>query len=264
MYQCILCNYNTSRKSDYQRHLVSAKHLKKCEVKKRFTCETCKKNYAFQSGLSRHQKSHETQAITNKVLIEVLKDNQSLKNELLRQQEQLTALIPHIGNHIHNNFNIQIFLNEKCKNAINMNDFINTIQDIDISRCHNHGLIKNITDTFITALNQLSLYERPIHCSDKKRSTLYIKDNDRWDKDQEYVRIKSAIDNISYKHLVSLKEWINLNPRFNEDQKLSEEYITMSNSMTMDLNKENGKPYKKIINSLSQGLTFDKMDKIEL
>jgi hypothetical protein len=93
---------------------------------------------------------------------------------------------------------------------------------------------------------------------------LYIKDNDRWDKDQEYVRIKSAIDNISYKHLVSLKEWINLNPRFNEDQKLSEEYITMSNSLTIDLNKENGKPYKKIINSLSQELTFDKQDKIEL
>ena len=122
------------------------------------------------------------------------------------QQKQLGDMVPKIGNNITNNntanikqkFNINIFLNEQCKDAINMNDFIKQIQltldNLDFTK--NNGLTEGLSNIFIENMNKLSLYERPLHCTDNKRETLYIKDNDSWEKDKNKNKIKEAIKSL--------------------------------------------------------------------
>ena len=131
-----------------------------------------------------------------------------------------------MGNNITNNntanikqkFNINIFLNEKCKDAINMNDFIKQIQltldNLDFTK--NNGLTEGLSNIFIENMNKLSLYERPLHCTDTKRETLYIKDNDSWEKDKNKNKIKEAIKSLNKNHFKLVKEWLKENPDFNE------------------------------------------------
>jgi hypothetical protein len=289
MYQCEICSYTTTRQFDYNRHLESNKHKKntnkrnKIYENKKYKCEHCDKLYSFHSGLSRHMKTHDVLTLTivktekepeyNNLLIEIIRDNRELRNEIIRQQKEINAtnnIVNHIkqvnnytshienqhvvNNQINNHVSINVFLNEKCKNAINLSEFIESIEikNETIEQCPTNGLVKNISDAFINALRQLDYYERPIHCSDRKRSTLYIKDNDKWDKDIEHEHMKDAIDNISYKHFMTLKEWVANHPNFDKDDKLQAEYITMANHITMDLGEKNNKPYKKIIQNVSQ------------
>jgi hypothetical protein len=201
----------------------------------------------------------------NNLLIEIIRDNRDLRNEIIRQQKEANSENENKINNINyvtiekqiNNINhvsINVFLNEKCKNAINLSQFINSIEinNETIEQCPNNGLIKSISDAFINALRQLDYYERPIHCSDRKRSTLYIKDNDKWDKDIEHEHMKEAIDTIYYKHFMTLKEWLSKNPNFDKDDKLQAEYIEMANHITMDLREKNSRPYRKIIQNVSQ------------
>jgi Zinc-finger of C2H2 type len=214
----------------------------------------------------------------NNLLIEILRDNRELRRELLKKELPNNKIVNNIKqvnynnvnqvidnhienqqiNHINNQFNnhvsVNVFLNEKCKNAINLSEFIESIEITNetIEQCPNNGLIKNISEAFINALRQLDYYERPIHCSDKKRSTLYIKDNDKWDKDVEHEHMKDAIDNISFKHFMTLKEWVAKHPNFEKDDRLQAEYIAMANHITMDLTEKNNKPYKKIIQNVGQ------------
>ena len=286
MYHCELCSYITTRIFDYNRHLESNKHQKKIKTKsenKKYYCKHCYKSYSFNSGLTRHMKCHEVltltliksetgdQPINNNLLIEIIRDNRELRHEIMRQQKENNEnkivnninnynnqRVTHIENHIetqqiNNNVSINVFLNEKCKNAINLSEFIDSIEinNETIEQCPNNGLVKNISDAFIHALRQLDYYERPIHCSDKNRSTLYIKYNDKWDKDIDHELMKDAIDNISYKHFMTLKEWVDRHPNFDKDDKLQSEYIAMANHITMDLKDKNNKPYKKIIQNLS-------------
>jgi hypothetical protein len=280
MYQCELCNYITTRQFDYNRHLESIKHHKnnkknnKTYDNKKYKCTHCDKSYSFHSGLSRHMKTHEILTLTivkekddSNLLIEILRDNRDLRNEILRQQKEINTMsivnnynVNHVDNHIEhqqiNNINqhvsINVFLNEKCKNAINLSEFIESIEinNETIEQCPNNGLVKNISNAFINALRQLDYYERPIHCSDRKRSTLYIKDNNKWDKDTEHDHMKDAIDTISYKHFMTLKEWVANHPNFDKDDKLQAEYIAMANHITMDLTEKNNKPYRKIIQNV--------------
>ena len=313
MFQCLICNYTTTRQFDFNRHLESKKHKSKNnkelkKVPKKYNCEHCNKSYSFHSGLSRHSKTHEVVTLTlmnprkartddeielmehNNLLIEILRDNRELRKEILNQQrtnkiinnikqvnnynnnvvenhienQQVNNVNNSVNNNVNNSVNnsvnttvnnqvsINVFLNERCKNAVNLSDFIESIEidDKTIEQCPNNGLIKNISDAFITALRQLDYYQRPIHCSDRKRSTLYIKDNDKWDKDIEHEHMKEAIDNISYKHFIQLKEWVSKHPNFEKDDKLQAEYIAMAKHITTDLAENNNKPYKKIIQNV--------------
>ena len=124
---------------------------------------------------------------------------QSLKNLLIKQQDQIGELIPKVGNNntnIKQRFNVNIFLNEQCKDAINMHDFIKQIEvSLDnLLTTRDKGLSEGISNVFIENMNKLSLYERPLHCTDLKRETLYIKDNNVWEKDGDKSRIKSSIE----------------------------------------------------------------------
>jgi hypothetical protein len=232
--------------------------VKKHNININYKCNICNKPYVYASGLSKHLKEHGTD------INELLKCHDISNNELISNNSNDTLKI--INNNIQtqnintkniqNNkyINIQVFLNEKCKNAINMSDFIQSIEikDDSIEKGQTQELSTIISENIINALNQLSLHERPIHCSDKKRSTLYIKDNDKWDKDREHNRFKNVIDDITYKHFIRFRNWLKEHPNYNEDEKLKEEYMQMIHTFTTDINEKNGKPYKKILNNVSK------------
>ena len=141
----------------------------------------------------------------------------------IKQQEQMNEVLPKIGNNNNNNtniqnnkFNIKVFLNEQCKDAINMSDFIKslhiTIEQLDFT--NKKGLADGLSKSIIENMNKLSIYKRPMHCTDTKRETLYIKDDDNWSKDINKEKIKHVIKKASSKNYTALMEWKSLNPDF--------------------------------------------------
>ena len=245
---CNYCNYKTSHKSKYDRHLLTAKHIKKVngnvletQMSEKdiaiFTCKKCNKEFLSRSGLWKHNNnckvelveslndtSNNQLPISNDVIMKLLNDNQELKNIIFKQQEQISELIPKIGNNnntnntINNNqkFNINVFLNEQCKDAINLSDFIKslhvTLEQLDFT--NKNGLADGISKTIIDNMSKLSIYERPMHCTDVKRETLYIKEDNAWSKDVAKEKVKSVIKKTSSKNFNALMDWKTLNPDF--------------------------------------------------
>ena len=158
--------------------------------------------------------------------MKILNDNQEMRNIIVKQQEQISELIPKVGNNNNNTqnnkFNIQVFLNEQCKDAINMSDFIKslhiTIEQLDFTK--QNGLAQGLSKSIIDNMSKLSIYQRPMHCTDAKRETLYIKDDDNWSKDGAKEKLKNVINKASSKNYNALMEWKKLNPDYmnNEDK----------------------------------------------
>ena len=262
LFECKICYFKTFNKYNYNKHLQTLKHknlinsdtlvtnsdqkMQKMQLDEnvlntKFEC-ICGKKYIYKQGLSFHKKKcnilNNTTLITiedKKEMIELKEDNKELKNmikelikENAKQQSQISELIPKIGNNnsntINNNqkFNINLFLNEQCKDAINMSDFIKslhiTIEQLDFTK--QNGLIDGLSKSIIDNMNKLSIYERPLHCTDTKRETLYIKEDNEWKKDTNKEKIKGVIKKASSKNYNALLKWKSLNPDYmnNEDK----------------------------------------------
>ena len=251
-----------------------------------YICSICLKEYKFQSGLSRHKKKCEEKVeeckecdineeeiipsnISKDTIIDLIKENGEIKELLCRQYEkieeqhkQISELMPKINNttninntnHITNNanvrqkFNINIFLNEKCKDALNMNDFINQIEvsldQLDITK--SKGLAEGLSNVILENISKLSLYERPLHCTDIKRETLYIKDNDSWEKDKDRTKIKKVIKDASNKQYKTLQQWTQKNPDFKENDNKQEYFAKTLSVIGNDSEKVDEKVIKKI------------------
>ena len=265
-FSCKICNYNTSRKSQFDRHLLTAKHknnekynhleLKSSDFSNNvcnFSC-ICGKMYPYRSSLYNHKKkcvfiknNNENNLILNvkenndtnedlkNLVCKLIKENNEIKNSIMKENNELRAqvneLIPKVGNNntINNNqkLNINIFLNEQCKDALNMNDFIKSIEisleQLDYTK--KNGLALGLSNAIVENMNKLSLYERPMHCTDIKRETLYIKEEDKWTKDENKEKIKDAIKKASNKNYNALQEWKVKNPDFTNDD-LKKEYFS--------------------------------------
>ena len=236
-YCCIICDYNTSRSSQYERHLLTRKHailtqshnFDKKGSKLIFPCE-CGKNYKYRQSLHTHKKNCTFLTSTN--ILDISENQINLSNELIfevvkKQQDQIIELtntikelIPKLGNTTittnNHKFNIQVFLNEKCKHAINMRDFIRSIEVslLQLDYTKQNGLVNGLSNVIIENMNKLGLYQRPIHCTDIKREILYIKENDEWEKDVNKDRIKTVIKEVSTKQFSALCNWTKENPDF--------------------------------------------------
>ena len=188
------------------------------------------------------------------MMIQLMEQNAEFKNLLIKQQDQIGELIPKVGNNntsIKQRFNINIFLNEQCRDAINIQDFLKqieiSIENLLLTR--DKGLSEGLSNVFIENMNKLSLYERPLHCTDIKRETLYIKDNDVWEKDIDKTRIKAALRDISITQFKNVKKWMNENPDFKEDEKKQDQFISLIRSCSASLDTVNDKIIKRLCNS---------------
>jgi len=250
-YVCECCDFRCRNKKDYNRHLSTRKHKMIIEDKKvspldnQWICE-CSASYKFSSGLSRHKKKCEISLeIASKpedkkeseaeLEIKKLKEQvaemgkKQHNNEALTEQVGIltTALTTAItegklgnttnsNNTTNNQFNLNIFLNEKCKDAMNITDFVDQIklQLSDLETQGKVGYVDGISNIFIKNLDEMDEDKRPIHCTDTKREVLYVKNNDTWEKgDIGRDEMKKAIDKISKNNIQQFGKWINENPQ---------------------------------------------------
>ena len=183
----------------------------------------------------------------NEIKAMLIKENQELRS-------QIKELIPKVGNNtitnnnINNKFNIQIFLNEQCKDAINIKDFIESIKITlqQLEQIQNKGLVDGLATAILENIGRLSLYERPIHCTDIKRETLYIKHDDIWEKDETKQNIKKAIKELSHKPYSTLKEWLDNNPNYMDDENKQNYFIQTTRSLGQKCESIDTKVIKKI------------------
>ena len=241
---CEKCNYICSKQSDFNKHLLTTKHKilqnatqKSPKVAKAFLCD-CGKTYKHHSSLWKHKKNCHHMNISiitqenleekpsfmdiitqNKEIMDALvlqnellmKKNSELTNTIIEQSNTIQEMVPKIGNNnnnntINNHFNIQNFLNNDCKDAINFSEFIENIKVSfeDLEHQAEVGYINGVSKLFIENLRDLGTHKRPIHCTDKKRKTLYIKENNKWDKEGSQNTLKKGIREVSRKGMECL------------------------------------------------------------
>lgn len=280
-YKCEGCDYITSRKSQLDRHNTTRKHLRITNLLKKvpnknneYMC-SCGKSYKYQSGLCKHKKKCkftenyivEEEKIEEKgsdlkdMFMKMTEENKELRKLVMKQQEQIGEIIPKIGDKttINNNkFNLHVFLNEQCKDAINFTDFVNslTIELDDLALTKDKGLIEGISTVFVNGLKQLDMYKRPIHCTDMKRDILYIKDKDSWEKDDK-TKIKKSISDVANKKRKAIQEWTEVNPNWVEDEKLQQEYVKLVNRVMAPI-EDDGNGENKIIKNIAKEVTIEK------
>jgi len=286
-FYCEICDYGTSKKSSYSEHLISKKHLKSIEINKnlpkichKFVCQNCNKKYKDNSGLWRHKKKCiilsncdddiETESVDNKknekicsndpsdkeLIMLLIKENSELKNMIMKVLENGTNnttnnITTHTNSH-NKAFNLNFFLNETCKNAMNITDFVDSIklQVSDLMDVGELGYVEGISKIIVKKLNNLDETERPIHCTDKKRETFYIKDQGQWEKeDEERKKIRHTIKTIANKNIRLLPQYREKFPDYNDyDSSHSDQYSKIViEAMVTDKDKD-----EKIIKNISK------------
>ena len=287
IYICEKCDFKCSKKSNYKQHLATRKHQmnnldneknaekSKIIVEERFVC-SCGKSFKYQSGLCKHKKKCKIdcsepikemvdEPVNSSLIQNLIYQNKELQNMIVKQQSQyedtLKEILPKIGNTINNNqqYTIQMFLNDKCKNALNLEDFINSLQitldDLDITT--NRGLIEGVTYSVLKGLEKLQIHERPIHCSDLKREIMYIKDQDAWNRDQNNDMLKQSINKVADKQLKSFPKWEEGHPDYLDNDLEQEKYMKFMGNATVDLS-EDPKAISKIIKNVGKEVYISK------
>jgi hypothetical protein len=201
------------------------------------------------------------------IIAKLLIDNQEFKQLILEQNKQLIELASKTTNttNITNNnkFNLNVFLNSTCKDAVNMSDFIKmlTVTMEDLERTGKLGFIEGITGVIIRKLRELDVHKRPIHCNDLKRETLYVKDNDKWEKELENKpKLLSAIQSVSNKNIKQLQQWKDENPDCVEPtSSKNDDYLYMfKHSMGGATEEEEGKNIQKVMKNIIKEVVIDK------
>jgi hypothetical protein len=336
MFHCKSCIYSTSKKSEFNRHLKTKKHLRNAGttptiVATGFTCDGCLTTYVSRQGLWRHQKSkscgtiqdddyldeHESSVkniVTENVITEDNEKNtekltfeqqiklreieleekklqiqqdiemkniqtqQELMQEMCNNQKMMASAIEKIGStqtvnnttnniiHTINQFNLNVFLNDTCKDAMNIMDFVKSLKytEEDIGSIGKLGYAEAISNLLIKGLNEIDVTQRPIHCTDAKREKLYVKHDNEWKKDIESAgNLKKAIKVVGHQNMGSLDEWKEKHPYHNEPNSRHHiEYLEICNQTMNGMLDEDDKEYKKIIKRIAPETLIEKDNKV--
>jgi hypothetical protein len=282
-FSCEKCSFGCDVKRDYDRHLLTRKHLNTYTLETKTIFCHCGKVYKHRQSLNTHKKHCPYDDATLHTYIDT-PDNaitaavcqassetlhKDIIERLLDQNstliKQLACMAPGSYNNnsvnSHNKtFNLQIFLNEDCKDAMNMSDFINsvTLQLADLESVGELGYVDGISNIFLQKLNALDMYKRPIHCTDLKRYTMHIKDADQWQKDDDYRLLKQAIKRMSKKNSDLLLDWKQAHaPQNDRDQDTYLSLIIQSMGGGSHVNL--GESEVKIIKRIAKGVVVDKV-----
>jgi hypothetical protein len=286
IFNCENCDYNTSRKSSYTKHVLSAKHeksiksIKSCKkVATQFICISCNKNYKEPSGLWRHNKKCKlNNTLDDSTLIcKVIEQNNALINQnhefkelIVEQNKTITKLAEKTGNSItnstvnsHNKFNLNVYLNETCKNALNISDFVSSlvVSVNDLEETARLGYAEGISQIFLNGLKQIDVHNRPLHCADHKREVIYIKNNNEWTKDTDNKEtLTKAIKTVAHKNIKQISEWQKQNPEYNDpDSKQNDKYQKiLCNAMSGSSKEESDKNYEKIVKNIAKETIIEK------
>jgi len=294
-FYCIFCDYETIKKSNFDKHILTAKH-KKLQFGNQFPpmetntlmpcknlkCSSCSTAYSSKSGLWKHvakcsQKS--SQKDNTQIFLDIVKKNEDVKQFLMDQNKQLveqnnklmellqsgkanttTNNVSNTNNT--NNFNLNVFLNDTCKDAININEFVDSLvlSVNDLEETARIGYANGISKIFINGLQNLDACKRPLHCSDIKRNTLYIKNENQWIKETEEKPILTkAIKQVAHKNIQNIFEWQKHNPDYNDpDSKQNDKYNQIICETMSGSKEEQMKNCEKIVKNISKEVVIEK------
>jgi hypothetical protein len=262
---CEICDFKCSKNSYWHRHIITAKHIRLTNVNinvspedetSKYCCAVCCKVYRSRVGLWKHSKKckpapapppapepHKSIFITELpdnntsltlMVVELMKSNQELQKQMLELCKNNSNNINSNNNHNNNNnktFNMQFFLNEQCKDAMNIMEFVDTfkLDFSDLERVGEIGYVESMSNIIIQKLNEMDIYKRPIHCSDVKRETLYVKDKNVWEKENgTHDKLRLAIRYIGKKNTDLLNKWCDAHPGSKDsDNYLNDIYMEM-------------------------------------
>jgi hypothetical protein len=284
-FYCESCKFTCKKNSDWNRHILTEKHKKLISgdnsIKSKHSC-ICGRQYKHLSTLCNHRKncSKYTSNNSTDLFIEIIKQNQEMQkqNQELQQNfleqnkelqnklleiSQTPNITNNIQNNVQNNFNLNMFLNETCKDAISITDFIDSLQleVSDLEETGKLGYVLGISRIFINKLKELDIHERPLHCTDIKRETVYIKDKDAWDKEtKEKSTLKQVVKKIARKNLQQLPAWQEKNPDFTKsDTPENNEYMKISLNALGSYSKEDEeKDINKIMKNVLKEVVIEK------
>jgi hypothetical protein len=300
-FNCDICDYHTSKKSSYESHIVSKRHKNNALAEfdnakfcsKKYSCDNCQKNFNDRSGLWRHKKKCEPKnsnlpyCDTNledetniselscidftcedltdkKIIFLLLNENKEFKKMMMEVIKNGTHNTTNNTNNSHNKtFNLNFFLNEQCKDAVNMSDFIDSIK-VELCDVENTGrtnFVEGISNLLLKNLRALDKYKRPIHCSDLKRETLYIKDNNKWEKDDdEKIKFKNVIKVVANENIKKIADWTKEHPECRDpESRKNDLYLhIVSNSMCGGTAEETQKNLNNIIRNIAKEVTIDR------
>jgi hypothetical protein len=262
-FSCKKCKYETTRSSQYMRHMSTKKHQLGKQKVPEYKCSICEKKYKHQSSLCKHTKICNTESpqLSN-LIIEVLRSNNELQKQNQEMQKQMMDLCKNgINNTTNHNksFNINLFLNEQCKNALNFSDFVGNIEVSreDLENNAQLGFVNGISKIILDNLKQLGINERPIHCTDAKREVMYIKDEDTWHKEDDDTKLRIAIQEVSRKSVGTLIDWKKNNPDYADaDSEFSQQCLVMQRNSVAGYERDTYFP--KIVKAVTKEITIDK------
>ena len=286
-YECLKCDYNTGNKSDYKKHIDTIKHYKLTNTYEisqkgaiKYKCDKCCKEYSHKQSLFTHKKKcklEEIQIINNtetlvKIEEEEKIDYKQMFLEMFNQNKELQntikEIIPKIGNNNTinsnntNNVSIQVFLNDTCKDAMSITDFIDTIQVSvsDLLYTKENGLVKGISNLFLSNLERIPLIQRPLWCSDKKRKRIFIKGEEYWIEDINREKTNDMVNNISKIQTKNITKYVADKPNWMANDKIKDNYIHIVKSVTDTMDNK----IDKIIDNISDKihLTEDIREKL--
>jgi hypothetical protein len=297
-FYCTKCCYATDKKSSYDKHNLALKHKnakhtaqltnKKCQkVAKIFICD-CGKEYIHQSSLWNHKQKCKINSVPDTPIVqqEMPKPQTDVPNniitselvmELLKQNNEFKSLIVELvskgvgnnntninsNNTTKNKFNLNFFLNEQCKDAMNIMDFVNSLQLklSDLERVGELGYVKGISHIVVNKLKALDICKRPIHCSDLKRETMYVKDENAWEKENgKNDKITKMIKHVAHKNQLQINEWRQENPKHKDPESfLCDKFLAIVNqSMGGSTEDDDVNNYNKIIKNIAKEVIIDK------
>lgn len=284
-FHCVFCNYITNNKKDFTKHMATLKHINLSELQqittqkspnipKSYDCINCGKSYKYRDGLWRHKKTckeptvadvfanNSTVQITD-LMLKMIEQNKDLTNKIVELSKSST--INYTTNNVNSNnkFNLNMYLNETCKDAINISDFVESlvVSVKDLEETARLGYSEGISQIFINKLLTMNEHSRPIHCSDAKREILYIKNQDKWEKDNETNDIIThAIKTVAHKNIKMIPEWMKLNPDYNDAKsKTNDKYLKIvMNSMSGSTEEEQKRNINKIISNVAKETVISK------
>ena len=290
-YSCETCEYISGNKKDYERHILTAKHLKltvantqgDAKIPKYF-CDNCNKKYESRNGLWKHLKKckieedepdssddecedKKEKSKKDDLIDYLIKENQEFKNLILELAKKDSSVINNNNTNCHNTnnntFNLNMFLNEKCKDAININDFVDNIkmQLTDLENFGDFGYVEGVSRVLIKNLKELDMYSRPIHCSDLKREVLYIKDNNEWTKESDDKPVlKNMIKQVANKNIKQIQTWKAEYPDcIHSDSKKNDQYMNIvMNSMSGGTSEEQQNNLSQIVKNITKAVVIEK------
>jgi hypothetical protein len=265
IFHCQKCSFKCSKKGDWTRHILSLKHKRLTvlhPLHQSITCENCGKNYKHQSSLCKHKKK----CIATNIIIEEKegdKQPEMIEELINKNNELMEKLLEVSGEKTTNNFSLNVFLNETCKDALNISDFIASLQIhlSDLNYLKDSGYSEGLASIIVKELNDIDVSKRPVHCCDSQKDIIYIKDKDVWEPDnQNNDKMKNAIQLVANKCVQNIQTWENNNPNYLESgTKDNDNYnVLIKNSLGSIEAKTKERELNKIVKTVSTQVQIDK------